>query len=373
MNSPDFSICMFCDNEGFLWMPTLLSLHKIKYLFCTEEKIKNYFIESYNLYNIKTNTNNNAVKFLEDLKDEKIDLLFLALSTNKFHELIIEYVITQKRIYNIFSTTLPTLSIQKMQHFKSLMNNFNPNLNIMYDIKKEYKHINKQFYWNIFNPLINGRVFHNLKNMMEELGDIYSVQIESTYIPFLVENEDIKNILFYRTVLIMSLIEFLFPNPKIVLGKNYSINAENLKINCLSGHVAFNNLNCYFNISVNSLSKIFSLIVYGANGFIDVSYNKEHNCFQLQRCQNHYEYPNLFAEDSQNYALSEMQYFLDAELYTNKYINTYINAMYIAICFWESDGETISVTRKQTNDNTNMVKEDSKELHNHSKKGVLTN
>ncbi|CDU20884.1 conserved Plasmodium protein, unknown function [Plasmodium yoelii] len=352
MSSNKLPICLICDQKGFRWIPLIIKQWEIKYMFCQDEEMKKTIIDTFGLYNTKINNVNNVIKYIDELKDENISLLFLALGTNKFHELVLEYVISKKKFYYIFSSDVPSLSVQTLEKFKNLLNNFNSDKDIIYDVKKEFKNINKQFYWNIFNPLMNERVFYNLKNTLNELGHIHAVQIESTFIPFLVESEDIGNPLFYRSILIISLIEFLFENPKNVLAKSYYIKTKEVAINCLSGSVAFDSLNCYFNLSVNNLSKIFSLKVYGENGFIDVSYTKEHDCFQMQRCLNHYEYPNIFSEDSHRNALSELQYFLDEQLYTNKYINSYISATHTAICFWKSNGDNITLKHKTaTNDN----------------------
>ncbi|SCQ17180.1 conserved Plasmodium protein, unknown function [Plasmodium ovale] len=347
MSSNKPSICLICDKEGLIWVPVLVEKWKIKYLFCSDEKLKNYFVDTFGLYGTNTNTSNNVLKYLEELNDGSIDLLFLALSTNKFHELILEYVINKKRFFYIFSSNLPTVNVQKLEKFRTLLNNFNANTDIIYDVKKEFKDMNKQFYWNIFNPLLNERVFYSLKNALNELGHTYAVQIESTFIPFSLENAGIENILFYRAILIISLIQFLFEEPKTVFAKCYYIKNEQVTINCLSGNVLFDSLNCYFNLSVHNISKIFSLKVYGENGFIDVSYDKEHSCFQMQRCLNHYEYPNLFVEDSHRNALNELKYFLEEQLYTNKYVNSYINAMNGASCLWKSDGENIPLKEKE--------------------------
>ncbi|KAI4835075.1 hypothetical protein MKS88_005758 [Plasmodium brasilianum] len=337
------SICLICDKEGFKWIPLLMSEWKIKYLFCNDQELKNCYVETFGLYDTETNKSDNTLKYLDELSPEKIHLLFLALSTNKYHEVILEYVINQKKFFYIFSSNVPTLNIQKLEKLRSLLNNFNAHTNYIYDIKKEYKNVNKQFYWNIFNPLLNERVFYNLKNTLNDLGYIYAVQIESTFIPFSVENEGITNILLYRSILIISLIEYLFEKPKKVLSKCYSIKSDKETVHCLAGNVFYNSLTCYFNISVNTLNKIFALKIYGNNGFIEVSYSKEHNCFQMQRCLNHYEYPNLFVEDSYRSALNEIKYFLDEKLYTNKYINAYINAVHTSLCLWKSDGENIAL------------------------------
>ncbi|CRH02796.1 conserved Plasmodium protein, unknown function [Plasmodium relictum] len=347
LNEP--SICLICDKEAFKWIPLIINEWKIKYLFCNDEKLKNCFIDTFGLFDAQTNTTNDIFNYLDHLNPENVDLLFLALSTNVFHELVIEHIIKQKKFFYVFSSNLPTLNIQKLENFRILLNNFNTTTDIIYDVKEEFKNNNKQFYWNIFNPLLNERVFYTLKSVLNEIGYIYGVQIESTFIPFFVENEEVKNILFYRAVLIISLIEFLFEKSKYVLAKCYSIKNENALINCISGNVIFDSLNCNFNISTNSPNKIFVLKIYGENGFINVSYNKEHSCFQLQRCLNHYEYPSLFIGDSQQSVLNELKYFIEEKLYTNKYVNNYIDSMHVSLCLWKSEGANISLENEKSN------------------------
>ncbi|CRG97006.1 conserved Plasmodium protein, unknown function [Plasmodium gallinaceum] len=357
LNKP--SICLICDKEAFKWIPVIINEWKIKYLFCNDEKLKNCFIDTFNLNDTETNTTNDIFEYLDCLNPENVDLLFLSLPTNEFHELLIENIIKQKKFFFVFSSNLPTLNIEKLKNFRTLLNNFNITTNIIYDVKEEFKNKNKQFYWNIFNPLLNEQVFHNLKNVLNELGYIYGVQAESTFIPYFVENEEVKNILFYRCILMISLIEFLFEKSKHALGKCYSIKNENVSINCIAGNVVFDSLNCNFIISTNSPNKIFTLKIYGENGFIIVSYNKEHNCFQLQRCLNHYEYPSLFIGDSQQSALNELKYFVEEKLYTNKYVNNYIDAMHVSLNLWKSEGANISLENENsnyTNENINNKK-----------------
>ncbi|GAW83744.1 hypothetical protein, conserved [Plasmodium gonderi] len=346
---------LICDKEGFVWIPVLRNEWEIKYLFCDDEKLKKCYVDTFGLHETETNTHDNVLKFIENQNFENVDLLFLAISTTKLHELILEYVINKKKFYYIFSSNIPTLNIQKLEKLKRLINNFNMNTNIVYDVKEEFKHINRQFYWNIFNPLINERVFYSLKNILNELGGhIHAVQIESTFIPFLTENEGVENALFYRTVLIISLIEFLFGKPKSVSAKCYSLKSENVTIKSIVGSALFASLNCHFNISVNSCNKIFDFKVYGDDGFVDVSYNTEHNCFQLVRCLNHYEYPSLFVEGSHESALNELKYFIDEKLYTNKYINVYNSAVHTALGLWRSNGENVSLENKESDECDNL-------------------
>ncbi|EUT82662.1 hypothetical protein PFAG_04037 [Plasmodium falciparum Santa Lucia] len=355
MASRKFSICLICDKEGFKWIPFLIKEWKIKYMYCNDEELKNCLVSTFGLVDTITNTNNNALKYIEGISNESIDLLFLALSTSTFHEFILEYVISQKKFFYIFSSNIPTWNIKKFEKYKSLINNFNPYTNIIYDVKEEFKNINKQFYWNIYNPILNERVFHNLKTGLNELGHIYGAQLECTFIPFTYQNEEVSNILFLRTILIMSLMEFLFDKPKSILAKCYSVNNEAASVQCVVANLLFESLNCNITISVNTFNKIFNLKVYGDNGFIEVTYSTEHNCFQMKRCLNHYEYPNLFVEDAHQNALNELKYFIEEQVYTNKYINIHISAIYTSICLWKSNGTNIMLDNENNNNNDDNI------------------
>ncbi|EUD66080.1 hypothetical protein C922_03550 [Plasmodium inui San Antonio 1] len=339
---------LICDSEGFTWIPLLTVEWKIKYLFCSDAKMKRCFVDTFGLYDTETNTHDNVLKFIEKQNLENVHLLFIAMSTSKLHELILEYIINQKKFYYIFSSNLPTMHMEKLSKLKASLKNFNIDSDIIYDVKAEFKKTNKQFYWNIFNALTNQRVFYNLKTTLHELGGhIYGVQIECTFMPFLTDNEGIENVLFYKTVLIISLIEFLFCKPKSVSAKCYSVKGENITVKSIAGSALFDSLNCHFNISDNSSNRIFDVKVFGDNGSVEVSYNAEHNCFQLLRCMNHYEYPSLFVESAHESALNELKYFVDENLYTNKYLNMYTNAIHTALCLWKSNGENISLDSKK--------------------------
>eukprot|EP00366_Plasmodium_knowlesi_P004957 XP_002262455.1 hypothetical protein, conserved in Plasmodium species [Plasmodium knowlesi strain H] len=392
---------LICDNEGFSWIPLLTVEWKIKYLFCKDAKMSKCFVDTFGLYDTETNTNDNVLKFIEKQNLDGVHLLFIAMSTSKLHELILDYVINQKKFYFIFSSNLPSIDIEKLSKLKASLKNFNMDNDIIYDVKAEFKKTNRQFYWNIFNVLTNQRVFYNLKNTLNELGvHIYAVQIESTFMPFLTENEGIENVLFYKTVLIISLIEFLFSKPKSVSAKCYSVKGENVTVKSIAGSALFDSLNCYFNISDKSSNKIFDIKVFGDNGSVEVSYNAEHNCgeekkkkkkkkkkfyhkyahtqpdtymcFQLLRCLNHYEYPSLFVESAHESALNELKYFVDEKLYTNKYINMYKNAVHTALCLWKSNGENISLESKEPNEPNECLSADAEIMVEEVKNIILT-
>ncbi|SCO70125.1 conserved Plasmodium protein, unknown function [Plasmodium vivax] len=346
LNKPQ--LFLICDGEGFAWIPLLTVEWKIKYLFCSDAKMKKCIVDTFGLYETETNTHDNVLKFIEKQNVSSVPLLFIAMSTSKLHELILEYVISQKKFFFIFSSNLPTMNLEKLGKLKASLRNFNVDSDIVYDVKAEFKQTNRQFYWNIFNALTNQRVFYNLKNAINELGGhVYAVQIDSTFIPFLTENEGIENVLFYKTVLIISLIEFLFCKPKSVSAKCYSVKGEHATVKSIAGSALFDSLHCHFNISDNSSNRIFAVKVFGDNGSVDVSYNAEHNCFQLLRCLNHYEYPSLFVENAHESALNELKYFADEKLYTNKYLNAYINAVHTALCLWKSNGENVTLESRK--------------------------
>lgn len=331
------------------------------------------FVDTFGLYDTETNTNDNVLKFIEKQNLDGVHLLFIAMSTSKLHELILDYVINQKKFYFIFSSNLPSIDIEKLSKLKASLKNFNMDNDIIYDVKAEFKKTNRQFYWNIFNVLTNQRVFYNLKNTLNELGvHIYAVQIESTFMPFLTENEGIENVLFYKTVLIISLIEFLFSKPKSVSAKCYSVKGENVTVKSIAGSALFDSLNCYFNISDKSSNKIFDIKVFGDNGSVEVSYNAEHNCFQLLRCLNHYEYPSLFVESAHESALNELKYFVDEKLYTNKYINMYKNAVHTALCLWKSNGENISLESKEPDEPNECLSADAEIMVEEVRNIILT-
>lgn len=385
------SVCMICDESALSWIPHLKDEWSINYLFCKNKELKQMIVTSFNLQHVETNETDDVFDFIHNLDETKVDVLFLALFTNTFHEEILEYTLKKRKIFFLFSCNLPTYDFEKLNHFRNLTNNFNLYSDIVYDVKTEYKESNKQFYYYIYNTLLSERVFSNLQEMLAELGHIYGMNIECTFIPFLLDEEEGEEeiddksvsqedtlrekemVLFHRAILIASLIKFLCSKPKSVFAKSYLMQKKQTLpylsekeiysvgrtpkqiVKCLSGYVALNNMHCNFNITVNAPTKLFNIEVYGENGFITLSYNKEHNCFQIQRCLNNYEYPHLYEENSQQNSLNELKYFIQEKYFTNKYLNSYIDSIYITSCIWNSNGLNISLNDLQTEiENTNV-------------------